>query len=311
MFDMQYFPGASSATQGNTWIFNTSDTVAVATGWMPWLKPVNLTMCHILAMGAGGGGGNGASGSAGGGGGGAAGSIDTLLIPLIYLPDTLFVKVGVGGAANTAGTASAVSLYPKVSTNEYFIIQGGNGGAGGNGTASAGTGGSTGTGMSLTTATLAALGILQHPTSVSGGNGANGSNGAGAGSSITPLDGGGWMLSGGAGGGSNNPSNGGSINARGFSPLISGGTSAGAGQNGINMWKPFYSTGGAGGAGSSTAATGGAGGNGGRGCGGGGGGASASGTGGAGGRGGDGIVIITCWEGEIMFVYGREKPNHK
>ena len=77
-------------------------------------------------------------------------------------------------------------------------------------------------------------------------------------------------------------------------------STANPGADGLSLFQPLMSIGGAGGGASSSIATfggvGGRGGNGGLGCGGGGGGAGPSGTGsGAGGRGGDGLVIIRSW----------------
>jgi hypothetical protein len=104
-----------------------------------WTKPSGCNFVYIIAVGAGGGGGGGYYGNLGSGGfGGGGGAVSTLLIPSLFLPDTLFVKNGVGGAGGnggavslangtngTNGGATIVSAYRVSSTSEYYLNSGG------------------------------------------------------------------------------------------------------------------------------------------------------------------------------------------
>ena len=67
-----------------------------------WSKPSGVTMLHILAIGGGAGGGGGfsagAATQAGGGSAGVTASVVTALVPMSFVPDTLYVLVGAGGA---------------------------------------------------------------------------------------------------------------------------------------------------------------------------------------------------------------------
>lgn len=103
-------------------VFTARGATGTASGWEPWIKPRNARMVMIVCIGAGAGGGGGhtaAAGTArGGGGGGGCGAISRVLLPAIFLPDTLFVLAGAGGAGGTAagagsaGTRSYVSMVP-------------------------------------------------------------------------------------------------------------------------------------------------------------------------------------------------------
>jgi len=279
--------------------------------------PKGITMVNILAIGAGGGGGGGFTRTAspaqagGGGGGGATGGVNRVMIPKIFLTDSLIVSVGSGGSggaggnpavAGTAGGATSVAVNDSgtVGNAQTYLIIGASGGGGGNqATAAAGgTGGSTtSTASAANINAKAALGEFVGRAGIAGGDGNATTNPlAGVyGTAVIPLS------PGRGGGGINaaNPgtsANGGSISGRGFVQDVAGGVAPGGnGQNGMFMMKPFVCLGGTGGA-SHNASDGGNGGAGGPGCGGGGGGAGTSPRpGGTGGRGGDGLVIITCW----------------
>ena len=279
--------------------------------------PKGISMVYILAISAGGGGGGGftrASGSAGGGGGGGGtGGVNRVMIPKIFLTDSLIVTVGSGGTGGGAGVAGGNGGGTSVAVNDSgtpgntqtFLIaplpprnnvSGGGGGNPGTG-AAGGTGGGAGTDAVASQNAKAALGEFVGRAGIAGGDG----NATGApldgiyGTGVIPLSAG----RGGAGINAANPgtsANGGSISGKGFVQDVAGGVAPGGnGQNGMFMMKPFVSLGGTGGA-SRNASDGGNGGNGGPGCGGGGGGAGTSPRpGGTGGRGGDGLVIITCW----------------
>ena len=279
--------------------------------------PKGISMVHILAISAGGGGGGGftrGSGSAGGGGGGGGtGGVNRVMIPKIFLTDSLIVTVGSGGTGGGAGVAGGNGGETSVAVNDSGtpgntqtfltvplptrgIVSGGGGGNPGTG-AAGGTGGGAGNAADVSPNAKAALGEFVGRAGIAGGDGnATGAPLAGIyGTGAVPLSAG----RGGAGINAANPgtsANGGSISGRGFVQDVAGGVAPGGnGQNGMFMMKPFVSLGGTGGRSNSTG-NGGNGGNGGPGSGGGGGGAGTLfGVGGTGGRGGDGLVIITCW----------------
>jgi len=281
--------------------------------------PKGVTTVFILAVGSGGGGGGGftrASGSAGGGGGGGGtGAISRVIIPKIFLTDSLIVQVPAGGNGGTAGVAgtsgSATTVWlnnllnpvtnPNTLSGNTILITASGGTGGGAGTISAGgTGGSGGNSTTATSMKFASLGEFTNRIGINAGDG--GFPAAG-----NVLYGGGSIpFTAGRGGGGINAAtpglerDGGGITGRGFVPDFAGGTggngvAGGKGIDGMFMMKPFVSLSGCGG-GSSNTNDGGAGGKGGPGAGGGGGGAGTSPrSGGSGGKGGDGLVIIICW----------------
>ena len=261
-------------------------------GWLTWDKPAGAKMITIIMAGGGAGGGNGfsaaASAARGGGGGGGSGAVARITVPAWMLPDRLYISVGAGGAANGAGVASYVAVFPTTAAANLVLIANG-GGAGGNGTgAAAGAAGAAGTASTSANAILSTWGLpvfIAGQAGVTGGaqTGQNGSNQVPHGSTF---------LSGGAGGAGVTTTNfiGGNVNAVAPWPLIPGGVAAGeAGSCGRMIWSPTLFTGGSGGASNNTG-IGGAGGAGAPACGGGGGGGGT--TGGAGGRGGDGFIWI-------------------
>lgn len=278
--------------------------------WQSFNIPNKVKMVNFTLIGGGGGGGGGSGPASGpvtnaGGGGGGAGSCLNFTVPAIFLPETVYISVGVGGAggtkaatgvSGTSGGQTIVSLQPTAETT-YLIGRSGSG--------NGGTGGGTGTrsgGTQSSGTVYLAYSIFQNETSTnSGGSG-------GAGTSTVPttanhrqmLE---SVLTGGAGGGGCTSAStvgfaGGDITGALRQQTISGGAAQSNGQNGIMWdWNLMYATGGSGGGGSAAVSgTTGNGGNGGYGCGGGGGGSSRQagvGPGGAGGRGGDGLVIIS------------------
>ena len=269
-----------------------------------YVIPNGVTSVLIIAIGAGGGGGGGftrASGFGGGGGGGGTGEISKILIPKIFLTDSLIINIGDGGTSGLEGAngglggttfvdmvmgqLSTLSGVNQTVTTRIIAAQGG--GGGNPGTISVdGAGGPAATASTSASMTMVSLGPFTTKSGIAGGSG----NGAGIyGTGSIPL-------SSGRGGGSvsaaNAESAGGSISGRGFVPNRAGGAVKSDGLNGYITLNPFIVVGGTGG-GSFHLGTGGRGGFGGPGCGGGGGGSGAA--GGAGGRGGDGLVIITCW----------------
>ena len=280
--------------------------------WHTWTKPKGADMAFILCIGGGASGGGGltaAAGSArGGGGGGGASGITRIFLPVLFLPDILYVQVGSGGASVGAGTLgnpgaiSYVSLIQSTNSSATIITSGNAAAAGGAAGTSAGSnaGGNGGTAFSNANAYHVMFGIF---TAIAGQNGSasgaiSGANGA-AGVAIT------WAnastcLCGGSGGGTVGTNNtdfaGGAINGiANLFPTINGGVAAqGAGNNGSEFEKPLRCGGGSGGGtGGAAGLVGGRGGDGALGCGGGGGGGGT--TGGSSGRGGDGYVAIISW----------------
>ena len=269
-----------------------------------WIKPQGITMISITAIGAGGGGGGGETNvvtiARFGGGGGGSGAITRLIIPEMFISDSLIINVGKGGAGGASGGGT-----------------GGNGGntfvdmpVPGNGdiytrviTASGGTGtarnaGAAGVVADVSQALYSTLGIWMAVAGQIGTAGVttNATAVVYAGTTGVPV-------TGGAGGGgmaanATAATSGGEITGAGFVSTNPGGISGAAGNKGVYSLTPFYSTGGSGGGGGGTTpVSGGAGGHGNIGCGGGGGGGGTSptGVGGIGGNGGDGLVIIQCW----------------
>lgn len=277
--------------------------------WQTWQKPRGCKFVYFSAFGGGGGGGGGQSGSGigrtgGGGGGSSVGG--SVLMPATFVPDTLYIQVGLGGlggSPNTNGTAGSptyIGVIPST-TNVNLIISV----LGGNPGQSNGTGGTNG--AYNTGNCLMYSGMISLPSGFGanqiGGTAGGGTTGT-SGTNIIAVH----IVSGGAGGGGSSSvnvnGNGGSITIAGglIFPNKNGGTAGGTnhGEDGIMLQLgknssnrlPIQGSGGAGGAGNGT----GVGGNGGLaalGSGGGGGGAGV--IGGSGGNGGDGFVIITCF----------------
>jgi len=274
-----------------------------------WDKPNGITMVYILSIGAGGGGGGGFSGSnattRGGGGGGGSGGCTRVLVPAMFIQDTLIVTVGAGGKGGSAGVAGTAGSnttvdFPRGDASRTPLITafgGGGGGAGaGSGTSAAGAAGAISTVLGSTFANLGTFTFISGQVGSSGGIATTTQNGV-----VVTYGNGSILVSGGGGGASTTAAgtsaNGGNITGIGYLPTITGGSGdaslATNGGNGIFSLSPFYSMGGAGG-GSSYNGTGGNGGNAGVvGSGGGGGGAGV--TAGSGGDGGGGLVIIYCW----------------
>lgn len=312
-------------TTGDVQVFYTDNN---AQGSQKWIKPRGAVMCYMICVGGGGSGGGGTSGATttarGGGGGGACSSIAKHLIPAIFLPDVLLIQVGNGGAgvaADTNGNAGINSIISHgvgltaIGTIPNIILQSNNAAPGGGAKGTNATGGAGGTVPTISTQAISGAAASHAIQSfIVGLVGAVG--GAQTGANGANFNGSTWNLictSPGTGGaGVNSVSTGFVGGAIGFNSgfdfadgsivgntALAGGTAgasgtgaSGNGNAGIQLWKPFYMTGGTGG-GSSDANTGGDGGKGGIGCGGGGGGGGT--TGGKGGAGGDGIVIIISW----------------
>jgi hypothetical protein len=291
MLDLSYIPNS----QQDIRIFS-----ANGVAWQTWLKPRKCNYVYIICIGGGGGGGAGPTVNNNSAGGGGSGGISRVLYNAQQLSDLLYVQVGLGGTggvgsvgvaqSGSAGTRSLVALQPVVASQTLIAISGNAVAAGGN------SGGGPSAGETVSTQSTATFFTLGNFLSVAGrANVVSGSL------DITPLSS--QITCPGAAGGrfTSVPSitEGGSILSTLYSSTISRGISTSSsgingtdGSDGVTIWKPFFSTGGAGG-GASVTASGGRGGNGGIGSGGGGGGAGATlAQAGSGGRGGDGLVII-------------------
>ncbi len=306
MLDVFHLP--TSQGDADIQIFTGPQTVTNLQ-WTTWIKPRGKSMLHILCIGGGGGGGGGFSGTGGsargGGGGGGSAGITRVTIPLVLLPDILYIQAGAGGigigVGGTAGTGvlSWVGIYPHFENTNIIAVSGlapATGGANGTSVA-AGSLGTAGTVASITNMPLALLGQFNFSV---GKDGTPGGGTASAGANInffSPTTT--FCTMGGTGGGGCTSGDfaGGAVNTLANSLLRSyASDQAPAGSNngasGHVLWKPFFSFGGMGG-GSSNAGQGGAGGDGGYGSGGGGGGAGN--PGGKGGDGGPGIVMMMAW----------------
>lgn len=292
--------------------FGNSDAATNLTDWKVWTKPRGVKWVYMIAVGAGasGAGGTftGASAASAGAAGGASGAQSTVLIPAIFVPNTLFIQTGLGGRQGTAITSAlasvngtptyiAVEAFSTLASNLVFCL--GNGATGATG------------GVIATAATMPLAGRGVYSFFVGQAGGTAGATQNGAGGSVTAGTTG-LMVTGGAGSGGKDVTAatrgaGGAITGAGFLstfPTLAGGTAAASGTNagsGINGFQvtPYMFYGGSGGGAGGFAATnpgadGGAGGNGGPGCGGGASGPGYSTTGRAG-DGGDGFAYIISW----------------
>lgn len=283
------------------------------TGWRTWNRPKNATWIYMLCIGGGAGGGGGLTGGTlnprGGGAGGGTGGASRMLMLAQFLPKTLYLLPGFGGKGGTPGTTATAGIAAgRSSINDTpntlgtvantVLISGAAAAQGGSPGTSAG-GALGGAAETLATNALGlymgmAIGLTFIPGVVGTAGGILGSNGASQTYGTSGL-----LLSGGTGAGSlssgsNVDKAGGPVNGAGLFPTLLGGlAAAGAGQNGIHLEQPWYSTGGTGGGSAGASGTAANGGNGSYCCGGGGGGPGV--TGGFGGDGGPGLIMIVSW----------------
>ena len=302
--DIQYFQGPATTT---------------LVQWQTWKKPRGARWIHLLGVGGGGGGGAGinTTTTSGSGAGGSSGGQTSVMIPAMFVPDTLYIQAGRGGLGattsgglGTAGIITYVCIAPFTTIAPAGTLLLATGGTAGTVAATLDTGG--GAPAAVSAATIAGMclagrgffALLAGQVGVTGvGSGAPGTN-------LTPPTTG-LMVTGGAGGGGSSTTGfaGGNINVipnmlgTDFFPVpISGGTAAvtstpagtaGAGFISRNL---LFNFGGAGGGGATTTAGGlaSAGGDGAPGCGGGGGGGmtTTNSTIARGGNGGPGFVYI-------------------
>jgi len=256
----------------------TGNSTATVTNWYTWQKPRGITHCQIFCVGSGSSGSGGGTGaSAAQGNSGSAGSQTSVIVPAIFVPDILYVSVGM---CTTTVAPSSVSVGPNVVASNLLALA--NGGGGAIPTAATMTLGwpflqSAIVGSALSNA-FPATGVVCQGGGTGGIGGASGAVGSAAPGLTSPV-------------GSIFPS---------VTGAAGSATATSAGANGSNGFQPvpgllyFYGGMGGGGGGGSAGGAGGAGGRGGPGCGGGGGGGGFT-TGGAAGLGGDGFVIIISW----------------
>ena len=249
-------------------------------GSYTWSKPSGISTVTILCIGSGG---NGGTVTTTNGGGGGGGGISVITVPAFLVPDTLYLKVGAGGAGNTSANYTFASVFNNgwVAQDIFIYAVGGT-------NATTSTGGTGGTNISNTNliwynpVNAMNFGVLINTSA--GPPGGTGSN------YIDRLP----LVTGGTGGGSAGGA-GGVIHAYGSIPEISGGA---FGVNGINgtttvVSGMFMFSGGTGGGAGNTTTLPGNGGKGGPGCGGGGPGYTSGATVGTPGSGGDGYIGIT------------------
>lgn len=276
---------------------------APLTQYQTWRKPRGAKFIYIICVGGGSSGGTGGNTAAawGGGAGGGSGAQSTVLMPALFVPDTLYIQAGMGGNAvstsagvGVAGTASYVLVEPLSAMANACCIAYANPGAA-TGTASSATaGGAAGSAAAVATIAMMPLAGRGHYSFYAGQAGAAGGgiSGAAGGAVTVPVTG--LMVTGGSGGGGTTSGNGGIITGAGLGqylptiPAVVGAPrNGGAGLSyGISARLPshrnlplmFY--GGSGGAASDTTAgtSAGAGGDGAPGCGGGGSGGTGSGA---------------------------------
>lgn len=307
------FSNIQSSQEDNRFVF-TSSSVGTGNKRVAWNKPPGIIGLNILCIGGGGSGGSGYTFNDAsvkhGGGGGSSGTITSVSILSRFLPETLYITVGRGGARNTVGVSlngnngtNTIVSIAEDTTTDYYNVAIAFGGNFGEGYGSGQSGGAAVTAPTITNMPIASCGIY---SMIGGKGGETGGTGTGARSPLYTLQG--SILSGGQGGGSAASGIGSStlyapggvmvnqnINDSIRLPVISSSQDLADG-NGTTLFKPiFCSFGGDGGWSSDTGASYDAG-NGGIGCGGGGSGSSlipyAYGQSGAG---GDGLVIISCW----------------
>jgi len=287
----------------DTQVFYATQSTGINFSWQTWNKPSGISMVCINLIAAGGGGGHPTNSTTGCGGGGSGG-MSCLIIPAIFLPNTLHLRVGAGGPGGQgsslgAGQPTYISAEPIVDSTYFVLSQDGGQGASGGSTTGGGTAGAV---ASTSSGIFQGLGVFYSIAGRPGFPGATTSNTSAAAMTVGSN---GVPLTGGTGGGSGTGA-GGAITVNSPWPAIAGGvgTTGGAGNHGLRSGfqfgrllgsnQPLVFSGGTGGGGGTSPSVGGDGGDGAYGCGGGGGGTGTGGLG-QGGRGGDGVVIITSW----------------
>jgi len=193
--DIQYFSGPATTTLRQ---------------WQTWRKPRGARWIHLLGVGGGGGGGTGFTTGAGGGGcGGSSGGQTTVMIPAMFVPDTLYIQAGAGGAGapagsgatlGTAGLITYVCLVPYSTISPAGTLLLANGGAVGAAVPTATFGGTAPAAVAAATIAGMCLAGRGFYTLLAGHAGIAGANaGANGGGMSVPTTG--LMVTGGTGGG--------------------------------------------------------------------------------------------------------------
>lgn len=228
MLDLSHFPEGNGVADVQEFF---GQGASVGQAYHTWLKPRGKSMCSLLLLGKGGRGGSGvigAASTAGGGGGGGSGGMTSLTMPLLLLPDALYLSLAGWSSTNTL--ASTVSIFPSlaagggapVPNNVLMIANGGSNG----GNASGGTGGSAGSGGSAASASTMPIGWQWANLALAGQSGGAGGTNANGSSITIPVTG--MIATGGAGGGALAAAatlgfNGGGITGGGLFPTRTGG----------------------------------------------------------------------------------------
>lgn len=192
--DIQYFEGTAPNT---------------LTRWQTWRKPRGARWIYMIGVGGGGGGGAGVNTAttSGGGAGGSSGSQSVVMIPAMFVPDTLYIQAGIGGAGattsagnGTVGTVTYVCIapYSTIAPAGTFLLA--NGGTVTSTQSNTTNGGLPGT--ATTVATIAGMCLAGRGffTLLAGQAGAAGGNELLTGGNVSsPTTG--LMVTGGAGGG--------------------------------------------------------------------------------------------------------------
>lgn len=289
--------------------------------WQTWRKPRGIKWVYMLGIGGGGSGGTGVNTgtTSGGGAGGGSGSQTVVMIPAMFVPDTLYIACGNGSAAQTTsgvaglpGTPTYVAIEPDTGMDLNKNLLWANPSNLTNTTvATTGTAGIAGTAASAATIgymPLAGRGFYNQLAGQAGSSGAGTvSNGSAqtlptTGLMVTGGSGGGGTSGSSTGGGATISSPTGVLGTDFFAsiPVLTGAVTSTPGQAGANFIARNFimNYGGQGGGGATTTAGGsaGAGGDGAPGCGGGGsGGATTTNPTLRSGAGGPGFVLILSW----------------
>lgn len=155
MLDFSHIPVAIGNADVQSFVGNAT---TLASSWQTWQKPRGKSMLHIQLVGAGGNGGTGVVGAnsvSAGGAGGQSGAITNVIVPLAFLPDTLYLSLAGVKPTATANFASIITIAPANVANNILAFA--NGGLHG-GNAAAGTGGTVGTAAAIATAANMPLG---------------------------------------------------------------------------------------------------------------------------------------------------------
>lgn len=308
----------STASSGAPGITGTS----LVPQFQTWRKPRGIKWVYLLGVGGGASGGTGVNTSttSGGGAGGGSGSQTVVMIPAMFVPDTLYITCGIGGASQITsgvpglnGTPTFVSIEANTLGLDFNkILLWANPGNIGGTAATTTAGGVAGTAAAAPTIVFMPLAGRGFYSQISGQAARDGSTSSAIGSVLTPGNSGLMVTAGNGGGGCNGAtgisaasiSQGANLLGQDYFPTVFGGsaavtsTPAGNGAGGFIARNFMFNYGGSGGGGATITAGGlaGAGGNGAPGCGGGGsGGANTTNNTLTSGAGGPGFVLIVSW----------------